>query len=59
MRPSKPPPLLMAQLKRFTFDLATLRRRKLNHRVSSPIALLGLALTPTPTLTLTLTRTTR
>ena len=39
VRPSKLPPLLMLQLKRFTFDFATLRRKKLNHRVAFPLCL--------------------
>eukprot|EP00966_Prymnesium_polylepis_P315445 7288947-Prymnesium_polylepis.1 len=38
MRLSKLPPVVMLQLKRFTFDFETLRRRKLNHRVAFPFA---------------------
>ncbi|KAL1527894.1 hypothetical protein AB1Y20_009270 [Prymnesium parvum] len=33
------PPLLMIMLNRFTFDLSTMRRKKLNHRVGVPMEL--------------------
>jgi len=33
------PPLLMLQLKRFVFDVASMSRRKLNHRVSFPLTI--------------------